>query len=50
MTVNQLIKELQSIVKEDNLRGELEVYMYFDDPYPIGLIDNSISDRIDINI
>lgn len=55
MTLNELIEELQLILKKDNSRGELEVYIYTtpetpnEEPVSIHSIDNSISDRIDIN-
>lgn len=56
MTLNELIKELQAIVEESPERGELEIYAYtlddvaIEEPNAILMVDNSISDRIDINI
>lgn len=55
MTLNELIEELHIILKMDESRGDLEVYIYpnegcpTEEPVPIHSIDDSISDRIDIN-
>jgi len=60
MTLYQLTSKLQAIIDREPSRGKLEVYVYFTDledtydgfrtPQPILLVDNSVSDRIDINI
>jgi len=56
MLLKELISELQSIADKDKNRLDLEVFIYpYDDtesesPNEISGIDNSISDRIDINV
>lgn len=52
MTVNEVIAELQRIVREQPEKGEVQCYIYSmiaEEPEPITLIDGDISDRVDIN-
>lgn len=56
MTLNELIQQLQEIVKQEPERGDLPLYVFplhetdIEDINEIYSIDNEISDRIDINI
>jgi uncharacterized protein YerC len=46
MNIQELIQELEKLNNQ-----EREVYIFFeDDIYPINMIDDSIDDRLDINI
>lgn len=51
MTTNQVIIELQRIVREQPEKGDMECYIYSmdtEEPEAISSIDDSISDRVDI--
>lgn len=52
MTTNDVIRELEAIVRADPAKGQMECYIYpmaSEEPEPISMIDGSISDRVDIN-
>lgn len=60
MTLNKLINELQEAARSNPARSSQEVFIYITDiealpdngesPISIKFVDNSISDRVDINI
>ena len=52
-TLNELIECFTKIIRDSPERGNLPVWVYnpdFGDIMPIVMIDNSVSDRIDINV
>lgn len=58
MLVNEVIEKLQKIVEDNPEKGLTELYVYItnidelsdDEIHSIILIDDDISDRVDINI
>lgn len=53
MTVQELINELTNIVNNEPERKDMDVYIFThngESPMEIHFVDNSISDRVDINV
>lgn len=54
MTVKQLIEKLQDIVQKQPEKENVDVYIYvveevLEEPIPLTFVDDSISDRVDLN-